>query len=99
MSAETGPAAGRASVESLPDTWRMRAKTLRRYGAETSAVALEACAAELETALRQRDETTPSAPPLKPKAAVPEPPLLEQPRPREVSNAQIVEAIVEKGLE
>ena len=100
-------------------------------------MALEACAAELETALRQRDETTgtltdaasesgysadhlgrlvrggkipnagrPGAPriarrrlPLKPKAEVPEPTPLKKPRPREVSNAQIVQAIIEKGLE
>ena len=47
----------RTSIEILPADWRTRAKTLRRYGGETSAVALEACAAELETALRQRDDT------------------------------------------
>ena len=47
----------RTSVEILPADWRTRAKTLRRYGGETPAVALEACAAELETALRQRDDT------------------------------------------
>ena len=47
----------RTSVEILPAHWRTRAKTLRRYGSGTSAVALEACAAELETALRQRDDT------------------------------------------
>ena len=47
----------RTSVEILPADWRTRAKTLRRYGGGTSAVALEACAAELETALRQRDDT------------------------------------------
>ena len=40
----------RTSVEILPADWRTRAKTLRRYGGETPAVALEACAAELETA-------------------------------------------------
>ena len=37
----------RTSIEILPADWRTRAKTLRRYGGETSAVALEACAAEL----------------------------------------------------
>ena len=42
----------RTSVEILPADWRTRAKT-----GETSAVALETCAAELETALRQRDDT------------------------------------------
>ena len=47
----------RTSIEILPADWRTRAKTLRQYGGETSAVALEACAAELETALRQRDDT------------------------------------------
>ena len=47
----------RTSVEILPADWRTRAKTLRRYGGKTPAVALEACAAELETALRQRDDT------------------------------------------
>ncbi len=47
----------RTSIEILPADWRTRAKTLRRYGGKTPAVALEACAAELETALRQRDDT------------------------------------------
>ena len=49
---------GRASVEALPATWRTQAKALRRYGGDTPAVALESCAAELETTLRERDETT-----------------------------------------
>ena len=100
-------------------------------------MALEACAAELEAALRQRDETTltltdaasesgysadhlgrlvregkipnagrPGAPriarrllPLKEKTQVPEPPTIEKPLPREVSNAQVVQATIEKGLE
>ena len=47
----------RTSIEILPTDWRTRAKTLRRYGGKTPAVALEACAAELETALRQRYDT------------------------------------------
>ena len=47
----------RTSTEILPADWRTRATTLRHYGGETSAVALEGCAAELETALRQRDDT------------------------------------------
>ena len=47
----------RTSIEILPADWRTRAKTLRQYGGETSAVALEACAAELETALPQKDDT------------------------------------------
>ena len=42
----------RTSIEILPADWRTRAKT-----GETSAVALETCAAEFETALRQRDDT------------------------------------------
>ena len=49
---------GRASVEALPATWRRQAKALRRYGGDTPAIALESCAAELETTLRERDETT-----------------------------------------
>ncbi len=49
---------GRASVETLPGAWRTQAKTLRQYGGETPAVALEACAAQLEATLRERDETT-----------------------------------------
>ena len=48
----------RTSIEILPADWRTRAKTLRHYGGETPAVALEACAAELEAALRRRNETT-----------------------------------------
>ena len=48
----------RTSIEILPDTWRTQAKTLREYGGETPAVALESCAAQLEAALRWRDETT-----------------------------------------
>ena len=47
----------RTSIEILPADWRTRAKTLRQYRGGTSAVALEACTAELETALRQRDDT------------------------------------------
>ena len=32
--------------------------TIRRHGGDTQATALEACAADLEAALRQRDDTT-----------------------------------------
>ncbi len=49
---------GRASVETLPATWRRQAKALRRYGGETPAVVLDRCAADLEDTLRERDETT-----------------------------------------
>ena len=45
-------------IQILPDTWRTQAKTLRQYGGNTPAVALESCAAQLEAALRQRDEAT-----------------------------------------
>ena len=131
MKARTGPEAGRASVRSLPDAWRRRAGKLRRYGAETSAIALEACAEELETVLRERDETTlsltdaaresgysadhlgrlvrdgkipnagrPGAPriarrhlPRKIEAEAPR--VAEKPRSRDLSNAQIVQSIID----
>ena len=48
----------RPSIKVLPDTWRTQARTLREYGGETPAVALESCAAQLEAALRRRDVTT-----------------------------------------
>ena len=148
MKAETGRPAGRrdrpnrartprgASVETLPATWRTQAKALRRYGGETPAVALESCAAELETTLRERDETTlslteaaresgysadhlgrlvrdgkipntgrPGAPRiarlhLPRKTQAPATPLLvEKPSRGEVSNAQIVQSIIEGGIE
>ena len=128
----------RASVETLPATWRRQAKALRQYGGDTPAVALESCAAELEATLRKRDETTlslteaaresgysadhlgrlvrdgripnagrPGAPriacshlPRKRKADVPaRPPLVEKPSQRKVANRQIVQSIIEKGIE
>ncbi len=127
---------GRASVEALPATWRTQAKALRRYGGDTPAVALESCAAELETTLRERDETTlslteaaresgysadhlgrlvrdgripnagrPGAPriarshlPRKTQAPA-TPRLVEKPSRGEVSNAQIVQSIIERGIE
>ena len=49
---------GRASVETLPATWRRQAKALRRYGGETPAVVLDRCAADLEATLQELDETT-----------------------------------------
>ncbi len=123
-----------ASVEGLPADWRRQAKSLRRYGGETPAVAIERCADDLEATLRERDETTlslveaaresgysrdhlgrlvrdgkipnagrPNAPriarrhlPRKAPAALP---LAEEPRPRERSNAQIVQSIIERGIE
>ena len=129
---------GAASAENLPGAWRKRAKALRRYGGERPATALEACAAELETALRDRDETTlslteaaresgytadhlgrlvrdgripnagrPGAPriarvhlPRKATAPVPDAPALAgKPRSREIANVQIVQSIIQKGIE
>ena len=46
------------SVEILSAAWRRHARTLRGYGDETPAVALESCAEQLEAALRERDEAT-----------------------------------------
>ena len=126
----------RPSVEGLPADWRRQAKSLRRYGGETPAVAIERCADDLEATLEERDETTfslveasresgysadhlgrlvrdgkipnagrPGAPrialkDLPRKAHVPaEPRLAETPRRRETSNAQIVQSIIEKGIE
>ncbi len=42
----------------LSEAWRTRANILRRYGSETVAMTLEACAAELEVGWRRRDDTT-----------------------------------------
>ena len=126
----------RASVEGLPADWRRQAKSLRRYGGETPATAIERCAADLEATLVERDETTfslveasresgysadhlgrlvrdgkipnagrPGAPrialrDLPRKASAPtEPRLAETRRSSEVSNAQIVQSIIEKGIE
>ena len=129
---------GAASVENLPGAWRKRAKAFRRYGGKRPAAALETCAASLETALRDRDETTlslteaaresgytadhlgrlvrdgripnagrPGAPriarvhlPRKATAPVPDAPgLVGRPRSREIANAQIVQSIIQKGIE
>ena len=126
----------RTYVEDLPADWRRQAKSLRRYGGETSATAIERCADDLEATLVERDETTfslveasresgysadhlgrlvrdgkipnagrPGAPriarrDLPRKAhAPPEPRLAETPRPRDVSNVQIVQSIIQKGTE
>ena len=48
----------RTPVDGLPNTWRKLARTLREYGGETPAAAIESCAAQLEEALRDRDEAT-----------------------------------------
>ena len=123
-----------ASVEGLPANWRRKAKSLRRYGGETPATAIERCAEELEATLVERDETTlslveaaresgysrdhlgrlvrdgkipnagrPNAPRIArrhlPRKAPAEAPLAEEPRPRERSNAQIVQSIIRKGME
>ena len=124
-----------ASVEGLPVTWRRQAKALRRYGGETPAVVLDRCAEDLESTLRERDETTlsiveaaresgysadhlgrlvrdgkipnagrPGAPRIArvhlPRKASAEPrQLARKPRRRELSNRQIVQSIIEKGIE
>ena len=48
----------RTYVEDLPADWRRKAKSLRRYGCETPATAIERCADDLEATLVERDETT-----------------------------------------
>ena len=123
-----------ASVEGLPADWRRKAKSLRRYGGETPATAIERCAEELEATLVERDETTlslveaaresgysrdhlgrlvrdgkipnagrPNAPRIArrhlPRKAPAEAPLAQEPRPRERSNAQIVQSIIQRGME
>ena len=136
MNRRKGPNRDRASVEGLPADWRRQAKALRRYGGETPAVALDRCADDLETTLRERDETTlslveaaresgytadhlgrlvregkipnagrPGAPriartdlPRKAPAAPPPPLARNAPR-RELSNRQIVQSIIAKGIE
>ena len=124
------------SIRLLPAAWRRQAKTLRRYGGQALATALERCADELEGTLRERDDTTyslveasresgysadhlgrlvreskipnagrPGAPriarvDLPRKAAAPaEPRLAEATQPSDVSNAQIVQSIITRGIE
>ncbi len=124
------------TVEALPADWRKQAKTLRRYGGETPATAIERCADDLEATLVERDETTfslveasresgysadhlgrlvrdgkipnagrPGAPrialkDLPRKAQAPaEPRLADKPYRRELSNAEIVQSIIEEGIE
>jgi hypothetical protein len=45
------------SLRALSRVWRDRAETLRRYGSDASAATLEACADDLDEALRGLDET------------------------------------------
>ena len=123
----------RPSIEVLPDTWRTQARTLREYGGETPAVALESCAAQLEAALRRRDDTTlnlteaaresgystdhlgrlvrdgkipnagrPGAPRIAPrhlprKTGAAKPRLAATRSVREVSTAQIVQSVIDRG--
>ena len=126
----------RTSVEGLPANWRRQAKSLRRYGGETPATAIERCADDLEATLVERDETTFSlveasresgysadhlgrlvrdgkipnagragAPRIalrdlpRKASATAEPRLAEKRRSGEVSNRQIVQSIIEKGIE
>ena len=44
-------------LTALVDNWRRRAGTIRQYGGEAPAQALEACATELEAAVRRKDRT------------------------------------------
>ena len=83
-------------LQDLCGDWRRRAKTLRRYGGETPATALEVCAKELEAALRPEDDTFLT--------------LTEAAREsgysvdhlgrlvREVSIARIVQSVIERGV-
>ena len=48
----------RTPVEGFPGTWRMQARTLREFGGETPAVAIESSAAQLSEALRESDGAT-----------------------------------------
>ena len=138
MTRKRGRKSQPASVEGLPADWRQRAKTLRRYGGETPATAIERCADDLEATIAERDETTyslveaaresgysadhlgrlvrdgripnagrPGAPriarrdlPRKAHAPPdPQQPLADRPRRRDVTNAQIVQSIIRKGIE
>ncbi|WP_420447596.1 hypothetical protein [Candidatus Palauibacter sp.] len=126
------------TVEALPADWRKKAKSLRRYGGETPATAIERCADDLEATLVERDETTfslveasresgytathlgrlvrdgkipnagrPGAPRIALKdlprkahvPAEPQPRLAEKSRRSHLSNAQIVQSIIRKGIE
>ncbi len=124
-----------ASVEGLPADWRGKAKALRRYGSETAALVLDLCAEDLETTIRDRDETTlslveaaresgysrehlgrlvrdgkiPNAGRLNApriarihlprKATAPAVPLVRDAPRRELSNRQIVQSIIQRGME
>ena len=123
----------RPSITVLPDSWPTQARTLREYGGETPAVALESCVAQLEAALRRRDETTlnltdaaresgysadhlghlvrdgkipnagrPGAPRiarrhLPRKTGATKPRLAATPSTHEISTAQIVQSVIDRG--
>ena len=122
------------SIRKLPGAWRRQAKTLRRYGGQALATAIERCADELEGTIQQRDDTTyslteaaresgysrehlgrlvrdgkipnagrPNAPRIArrhlPRKARAEPRLAEKSRRSHLSNAQIVQSIISKGIE
>ena len=122
----------------LSEDWRRRAETLRRYGGDASAAALEACAAELDSVVDRQDHAIltlteaaeqsgysashlgrlvregavpnagrPGAPrialkdlPLKGRSARADgggPDLADSPSVPQVANAQVVQAIIERG--
>ncbi|WP_420447281.1 hypothetical protein [Candidatus Palauibacter sp.] len=122
------------SIRKLPAAWRRQAKTLRKYGGQALATALERCADELEGTIQERDDTTysltdaaresgyssahlgrlvrdgkipnagrPNAPRIArrhlPRKARAEPRLAEKSRRGHLSNAQIVQSIISKGIE
>ena len=98
-----------ASVETLPVTWRTQAKALRRYGGETPAARESGYSADHLGRLvrdgRIPNAGRPGAPRiarshLPRKTQAPATPLLvEKHRRGEVSNAQIVQSIIERGIE
>ena len=126
------------SIRKLPAAWRRQAKTLRRYGGQALATAIERCADELEGTIQERDDTTyslveasresgytathlgrlvrdgkipnagrPNAPRIARRhlprkahvAAEPQPRLAEKSRRSHLSNVQIVQSIISKGIE
>ena len=96
-----------ASVETLPVTWRTQAKALRRYGGETPAARESGYSADHLGRLvrdgRIPNAGRPGAPRIArshlPRKAPAEPRLVEKHRQGEVSNAQIVQSIIERGIE
>ena len=101
-----------ASVETLPATWRTQAKALRRYRDETTLSLTEAARESgystdhLGRLVRDGkipNTGRPGAPRIArshlPRKAPAEPRLVEKPSRGEVSNAQIVQSIIERGIE